>query len=221
MKRIWSLIAAILILSSLPLRGDAHDYVHLDQEGSITLELKYDGENLTGGKFSCTKVADVIEEDGSFYFRTLAENKIYREGLPELAHVQNLVKNNADLFKNKKLTLSNESGTVVFEGRMPGLYLIAQEEKMDGYSLMNSFLVSIPYMEDGIYVYHVTAQTKAALEPEEIETEPDEDDPDKDEDLPQTGQLNWPVPAMAVGGLGVFTFGWYLRFGKKKETYEE
>ncbi len=38
--------------------------------------------------------------------------------------------------------------------------------------------------------------------------------------LPQTGQLNWPIPLLAVAGLGIFIAGWILRFGKKKEEDE-
>lgn len=38
--------------------------------------------------------------------------------------------------------------------------------------------------------------------------------------LPQTGQLNWPIPLLAVSGLTVFVIGWILRFGKKKEKDE-
>jgi hypothetical protein len=32
--------------------------------------------------------------------------------------------------------------------------------------------------------------------------------------LPQTGQLNWPIPVLVVFGLTVFSIGWNLRFGK-------
>lgn len=35
--------------------------------------------------------------------------------------------------------------------------------------------------------------------------------------LPQTGQLNWPVPVLAVLGLGTFSLGWKLRYGKGQE----
>lgn len=38
--------------------------------------------------------------------------------------------------------------------------------------------------------------------------------------LPQTGQLNWPIPLLAVSGLTMFVIGWILRFGKKKEKDE-
>lgn len=39
--------------------------------------------------------------------------------------------------------------------------------------------------------------------------------------LPQTGQLNWPVPVMIVTGLTLFAIGWMLCFGRKKENYEK
>lgn len=35
--------------------------------------------------------------------------------------------------------------------------------------------------------------------------------------LPQTGQLNWPVPVLAILGMGMFFFGWMLRYGRKKQ----
>ncbi len=33
--------------------------------------------------------------------------------------------------------------------------------------------------------------------------------------LPQTGQLNWPVPVLVVFGLALISAGWILRFGRK------
>lgn len=39
--------------------------------------------------------------------------------------------------------------------------------------------------------------------------------------LPQTGQLNWPVPVLVVCGLVLFSAGWAMRYGKKKEGHEK
>ena len=218
MKRIFALLFAVTLLCSFALPAYAHDYVDMTREGSITLELKFDGAPVVGGKFSCTKVAEVMDEDGNLYFKTLLEEEIFREGIPPVADMEQLVKDNQDFFRTEKLTVSNESGTVVFENRLPGLYLIAQDTEARGYSRINAFLVSVPYLEDGTYVYDVTAKTKTALEPTEIETT---EAGKKDDELPQTGQLNWPVPVLAVSGLAVFVLGWYLRFGRKKESYEK
>lgn len=34
--------------------------------------------------------------------------------------------------------------------------------------------------------------------------------------LPQTGQLNWPIPVLVILGLTMFTIGWNLRFGRTR-----
>ncbi|MBR5473934.1 MAG: Cna B-type domain-containing protein [Lachnospiraceae bacterium] len=38
--------------------------------------------------------------------------------------------------------------------------------------------------------------------------------------IPQTGQLNWPIPGMTVAGLALFAIGWFLCFGRKREQNE-
>lgn len=54
---------------------------------------------------------------------------------------------------------------------------------------------------------------------EEITTKPEETSlPDK---LVQTGQLNWPVPVLAMAGLLLFSAGWAIvNFGKKEEEVQ-
>ena len=55
--------------------------------------------------------------------------------------------------------------------------------------------------------------------PDEITTKPEEtSQPDK---LVQTGQLNWPVPVLAMAGLLLFSAGWAIvNFGKKEEEVQ-
>ena len=219
MRKLLALLFVITILASLAPSAYAHDYVRMDQEGSITLELKFADVPLIGGSFSCTKVAEVIDEDGNLYFQTLLEEEIYREGIPAVSDMEQLVNENRDFFREQKQTVSNDSGTVVFLNLLPGLYLVTQETEATGYSKINAFLVSVPYLEEGIYVYDVTARSKTALEQEISKSA--ELWEDLDDKLPQTGQLNWPVPVLAVSGLAVFVLGWYLRFGRKKDGYEK
>ena len=60
-------------------------------------------------------------------------------------------------------------------------------------------------------------------EPDETapgETTPGSPTPEDEEKLPQTGQLNWPVPMLALAGLCLFIVGWALRFRSRKEDYE-
>lgn len=46
---------------------------------------------------------------------------------------------------------------------------------------------------------------------------PSEPDVPGEPKLPQTGQLNWPVPVMVILGVLLFSIGWVMRFGKKKD----
>ena len=215
MRKLLVLLFALALLASLAFNIYAVD---LEQEGSITLELQFDDAPVIGGQFSCTKVADVVDEDGNLYFKTLKEEKIYREGIPAVSTMEQLVKENEVFFHPQTLTLNNESGTVVFQKLLPGLYLITQDTQTQDYCKINPFLVSVPYMDEGVYIYDVSAKAKTALEKEVTEpTKPE----DKDEKLPQTGQLNWPIPVLAASGLIIFVLGWYLRFGRKKDRYEK
>jgi LPXTG-motif cell wall-anchored protein len=115
-----------------------------------------------------------------------------------------------------------KNGKAVFNDLPTGLYLIIQEEAAEGFNPLGAFLVSVPYLENGEYRYHVTAAIKSELE-REPETEPTTPPPTVPDDpkLPQTGQLNWPIPLMAVAGLGLFIAGSMLCFGKKRERYEK
>ena len=94
-----------------------------------------------------------------------------------------------------------------------------QNRAAEGYSKLSPFLVSVPYLEEGRYVYDVTAAVKSELEREPETTPPTTKPPQK---LPQTGQLNWPVPVLATAGMMTLVFGWWLRGGRKKEReYED
>lgn len=52
----------------------------------------------------------------------------------------------------------------------------------------------------------------------------DSNDPDDiveaDPELPQTGQLNWPIPVLVIAGLVLFMIGWSLFFKPKRDTNE-
>lgn len=52
----------------------------------------------------------------------------------------------------------------------------------------------------------------------------DPDDPDDiveaDPELPQTGQLNWPIPVLVIAGLVLFMLGWSMFFKPKRDANE-
>jgi len=133
---------------------------------------------------------------------------------------------------------SEIEGSTCFTGLEEGLYLIVQMEAVEGYQTMKPFLVTMPTVIDGECIYDIEASPK--VEPgnpdgpgnPEGPGNPDEpgnpDGPDssgdegdvsenKGDKLPQTGQLNWPIPVLVITGLLLFASGWYICFAKKDD----
>ena len=99
---------------------------------------------------------------------------------------------------------------------------MVQTKAANGYEAVKPFLVSVPMNENGTYAYDVDATPKMSTL---TETEPTHSTPTTpttsvEPTLPQTGQLSWPVPVLAMFGLLLFSIGWAPRFGKGKKTHE-
>lgn len=214
---IFLLCALLCVFSGVAL---AHDVPDENQSGTIIVEMKYDGNAVSGGQLMAYRVARIAENDGNFGFEALEPydvGEINQENIstPELAAAF------AEQISGEGIEPTvSEAGLVRFENLELGLYLIIQTEAADGFEPLNPFLVSVPTFEDGHYVYEVNAEGKFQLHQETPPTETPTESP-TNPGLPQTGQLNWPIPLLAVLGLGLFSIGWALRFGRKKSNYEE
>ena len=221
MKKVITLLLALSVLISLPLTAYAHDVPQDRDDCSIEVIVRYDGENVDGGTLTVIKVGYVDEEDGNYFFSQEFTNikieDVTSSGAPKAQ--KEFYDNNKGNYDFYSQTQTMKDGKATFTGLSTGLYLIVQNKAADGFSKMGAFLVSVPYMENGEYKYHVTASIKSELEREPEPTEPEPTDPPPR--LPQTGQLNWPIPLMVVAGLGFFAVGWVLYFGKKREQYEK
>ena len=225
MKRLFSLLLALAILLCQPLTAYAHDYVQMDKtDCSIELLVRYKGEDITGGTLTAICVGYVQEDDGNYYFRQAITNELLEDisssSLPET--MAEFYRNNKKDHEFYTQTQSVKDGKATFSGLGVGLYLIVQNKAAEGYTKLNPFLVSVPYMEDGQYCYHVTAAVKSELEREPETTPPTTPPSTPPPNLPQTGQLNWPVPVLAAAGMVMLLLGTWFRSGRKKETeYEE
>ena len=114
-----------------------------------------------------------------------------------------------------RITTPIAKGQAVFSDLPVGLYLVWQNEDDadEGFSAIQPFLISVPKLQDGEYVLDVVAKPKVPLETEP--TEPTEPPPPPPPNLPQTGQLNWPIPVMAMMGCAMFVLGVFLYSGRK------
>lgn len=225
MKRILTAWIALLFLGSLSATAFAHEVPDLDENGTITLIMDWNGEMLDSGSLSMFRVGEIMKEDGNYSFALIEQmqsRKTPLENLDDPALAAEL----ANLAKEEKLAEISTpivNGKAVFTDLTPGLYVVVQEEAdaSDGFGAISPFLISMPNYENGTYTTQVTAEPKVPLEPtptEEPEPEPTQPDDPK---LPQTGQVNWPVPLLAVSGMILFAAGWRLCFGRNKENYEE
>lgn len=221
MKRILTFLIALSVVCAIPLTAYAHDVPQERNDCSIEVIVRYDGDNVDGGTLTVIRVGYVDEEDGNYFFSQemtgVKLEDIASSGAPAVQ--KEFYKNNKDNYDFYTQTQTVKNGKATFSGLSTGLYLIVQNKAADGFSRMDAFLVSVPYMEDGEYQYHVTASIKSELEREPEPTDPPPTKPD-DPKLPQTGQLNWPIPLMVVSGLVLFVVGWLLCFGKKREQHE-
>ena len=220
-KAMFSILMALCLFCGVTVGAYAHEVPDGSRKGTITVEMKYNGNDVPGGALTAYRVGEVQENNGDYSFVKTAGMEGFNGSYENIGSAD-LAEAVADFVTQQKLpayaAAKNENGKAVFSDMEPGLYLIVQTEKSDGYEAMNSFLVSVPMNEDGHYVYEVSAEGKFQLAQEPKPTTPDKP---KDPTLPQTGQLNWPVPMLAVMGLCLFAVGWMLRFGRRKDGYAE
>lgn len=225
-KKILSLFLALGLLCMASVNVCARETPDEDVSGTITVKMKYEGKAVSGGTLKAYRVGRVWEDDGDYFFVKTKAMEDFKGSYEEIGDPK-LAKKAAAYVKKKKLrayaTARNKDGKAVFSDLEPGLYLIVQTKASDGYEPLNPFLVSVPVNEDGRYVYKVNAegkfQLRKAATPSTPATPTTSSKP-SELTLPQTGQLNWPVPVLVILGLALFAAGWQLRFGKKRDGYE-
>lgn len=229
-NKLFSLLLALTVVFSASLTAHAHEAVDLDRLGSITVSVKYDGKAISGAKFTCIQMAYVRETKGTesgFHFYRLfddvliEDDRVTKDAAALAQELETVYKDNKDRFDFREWTLeTGKDGKVTFHSLEPGLYLIRQPSATPGYTKMAPFLVSVPYVVKDSggwhYEYDVNASAKSELEKEPEPTAPPPTKP-TDPSLPQTGQLWWPVPLLAVAGMTLFAAGFALSRGKRKE----
>jgi len=221
-KRIFAAVVVLLLLSTLAVTAAAHSVPDRNAKGSITFHMDLDGEDLDGGYLNLYRVADIAEEDGNYSFALIddfAESDLKLENLEDPILAEELL-TYANEMELDVLFTNIKKGEAVFESLATGLYVVWQgaEDATEGYAAIQPFLISVPQYQNGSYVMDVEADPKVPLETVEPETTvPPTTEPD--EKLPQSGQMNWPVPVLAVGGAVLLILGMVLRTcGRKERT---
>lgn len=220
-KRIVCLLFVLTVLMGLCLPVQAKDVPQERNDCSIEILVRYGETNINDGTLTLVRVGTVHEDDGNYSFRRVLDDAAVEDiHTPEAAKAfSEFYQENTD-FAFLTKTVDVTDGKAAFTSLPTGLYLVLQQSPAKGYSKLEPFLVSVPLLKDGQYQYNVTATIKNELEREPEPSKPQEPKPNGPT-LPQTGQLNWPIPLLAIAGIVLFAAGWLVRFSKKKEQYEK
>lgn len=223
-KRFSVLLAALILLLSLASPVSA--LPDPQRTGSLTFWMSFNGQPLEGGSLTLYRVGALSVTNGNAGFLPVKE----LEDGPDLTELNDpgLALELAALAQSRNLPGIREEilmGWVTFSPLEPGLYVVTQThaQATEGFDAIQPFLISLPRWENGSYVYDLTAAPKVPLVPEETPpppTEPTTPPPDDPPDIPQTGQLNWPVPVLAVSGMTLFVLGWALYFDSGRKHHE-
>ena len=196
---------AVLCLLLLPVRAAEYDP---DRTGTVSVTLQEGGKALAGAELTLYRVGNAAEGGYHQSFAPTAEfagadlTDLSREGLASaLAEQAN------SLTGTRKTT--DSLGRAVFSELTPGLYLVVQTGKVKGYQPIGPFLAAMPLSEGNGWNYDIEARPKVAPESDTKPTTPGGGGGGKPP-LIQTGQLNWPVPVLAVSGILLFSLGWAM-----------
>lgn len=223
LKRLIPLLLAALLICGMSIASFAseHPLPDLSQKGSISISLEI--SQISGGDLTLYRVGEVHEDDGNYSYIPTGDfadcgERYDNVGSADLA--KKLEKYAKEHNLDGQTKVIGQDGEVTFDELELGLYLIVHKEIDGSVMKANPFLVTVPQLVDGKYIYDIEATLKVQLifvEGDDDSDKPPEPDPPK---LPQTGQLNWPVPVMTVAGLGLFAAGFTLFSGRKKNGNE-
>jgi LPXTG-motif cell wall-anchored protein len=223
-KKILTFLLALFFIHTTAVQAYAvHPVPDLSKNGSITFEMVKNNTPLNGGNITLCKVGDIQENDGNYSFVLIEALKDYNVDLstPTDYDVAETLLQLAKTHQLPTLAAPIVNGKAVFTQIPVGLYLIWQDEKdaTEGFSPIHPFLISIPKLEGEQYIQDIVAKPKVPLvtKPTETPTPP----PSPPPKLPQTGQLNWPIPVMAVAGCVLFSIGLILYGGRKRTDNSE
>ncbi len=260
-KRMITLVMVVMMITALVSYASAFTFPDTTRKGSITVTVKeFDGTPVCGGSLELIYIADLVE--GGYEFTdALKDCGISLENLNDGELPEQI---------SGEITKRGIQGTVQDLGDLPtttysdlkvGLYLMRQKVNAPGYYDIEPFMICVPMMVDGEWVYDVECSPKplenggggntptpfpgdgptptptpdpgvsptptptpepgASPTPTPTPTPEASPTPTPEPGLPQTGQLQWPIPYLAIGGILLILIGWWMTSGKETDSNEE
>lgn len=224
-KSITLIISTVFLLISIAgfSAFAAQNDIDINKPGDISITMQHNSELVTDGNLVLHLVGEIDVQPGKMNFVLSEEFKNSKVDLSDISDTKIAESLLAYANKNKIAgteIIVDENGGAKFSDLKPALYLISQTKAAAGYNTFVPFIVSVPMHNGSQYLYHIDASPKIQLSKMPAETSPlftNPSDKPKEGKLPQTGQLNWPVPLLVVGGLVLLIIGWIVFFGIKRK----
>lgn len=170
-KKIKYFLIFIMLLSignSKVLANNSDHIIDFNKKGKITIALNesIDSTPIEGAEITIYKVATATSENNNLVFKYIDSIKNCDGDLSNLSDISLTSKidkciENIDL--TPQINLTNELGIVEFNNLDLGLYLVKQTNKVEGYSNIDSFLVTIPKAIDNKWTYEINANPKTDI----------------------------------------------------------
>lgn len=164
MNKILAFCAIILLLvnGTFSVNAEEIDFASL---GSISITLTEQNEPIVGAELSIYYVADVhLDSDGDLSYDYTNNFKQFGTKLDdkEIALKLEQFLSNRNLPSIKMIT--DEEGNALFDELDLGLYFVMQTNIVDGFVPCTPFIVTVPNVKDGEYIYDVNATPKTEVE---------------------------------------------------------
>lgn len=244
-RKLFSLLLCLLLVLAMGLSAAAQeipaDVVDFSRSGTLRVTLKNtQGKPISGGSLRVVLVAEAYNDpyvgDLLRYVEPFAAMPdapaLDADGFAGSFNAEGGNYENASAFAKfwaehptEGITVEvGKDGTAAAQLPTLGLYLVMQQKPAPGYYAIKPFVVSVPNMVEGALVYDVDASPKTQPAEKQPEPTPTPEEPEETPtptpppagQLPQTGQLNWPVPLLALSGMGLFLLGWWLHGSERK-----
>ena len=167
MKRIKIILLSILMLYSTNIYALEGNTIDFNSKGSIEIILneKTDNEKIEGAEILLYKVADAKSENHNLMFEYIDELKSCNASLNDLEtkskseEIEKCINENIKSLKQ----ITDINGTVKYNDLDLGLYLVKQNNIVEGFSKIDSFLVMIPKIVNNKWIYDIKSTPKTDI----------------------------------------------------------
>lgn len=169
MKKIISILTLIMMFSFMNVYADHTIDFSKKSNLTITLEESENKEKVVGAELKVTKIADAkVDGNSNLAYEFIDELKDSNISLKDvtvdglLDEINNYINDN-EIALNGQSEITNDEGVAKFSNLDLGLYIVSQENIVEGYSSIDSYLLTIPTIIDNDWVYDLDSLPKTEL----------------------------------------------------------